>query len=75
MTRTATLTFDLTDPDSLRAYRLANKAEDMANVLHEFDEYLRNQTRYLEKDEQHDIATVRDTLHITMSAHGIKVPE
>jgi hypothetical protein len=75
MTQTATLAFDLTDPDALRAYQLANKAEDMANVLHEFDKYLRDQIKYLEKDEQHDMATVRDMLHTKMLAHGIKVSE
>ena len=73
MTQTATLTFDLRNPDAKREFELATKAEDMAAVLREFDDYLRNQIKYLEKDEQDDIATVRDTLHTKMLAHGINV--
>ena len=73
MTRTATLTFDLTDPDSLRAYRLAIKAEDMAMAMREFDEYLRNQAENYTKKEQVEMSIVRDALRLTMSAHGINI--
>jgi len=66
MTQTATLTFDLTDPDAREAFELATKAQDMAMVLREFDEYLRNDSRIIVK-------VVREELHRTMSAHGINV--
>jgi hypothetical protein len=71
MTQTATLTFDLTDPDARRAYHLAIKAEDMAKALSDFDYYLRNQSKHLGKNEQARVLTVRDMLRDIMSAHGI----
>ena len=47
----ATLHFYYSDPDSMRRYNLCNKAEDLKGILFEYDQWLRAEIKYHEKEE------------------------
>ena len=49
---TATLTYDLSDPDDAGQHRLAISAIHLSAALHRIDEYCRSQVKYCEHDEK-----------------------
>jgi len=53
---TATLTYDLADPDDAEQHRLAVSAIHLSAALHSIDEYCRNQVKHCEHDERADAA-------------------
>jgi len=51
---TATLTYDLNDPEDRMAHYRATISMDMAMVLWEYDQHLRSEYKYAEKEEAYD---------------------
>lgn len=49
---TATLTYDLADPDEAGQHRLAISAIHLSAALHSVDEYCRSQIKYCDHDEK-----------------------
>ena len=73
MTQTATLTFDLTDPDARKAFELATKAQDMVMAMRSFSLYLRDEIKHREKEDRDDTEEVLDKLLLIMSNMDINV--
>lgn len=73
MSQTATLTYDLTDPDARDAFALACKAPDLLRALLEFDQYLHDQVKYHERKDQHDVEQVRHRFLSLMRDNDIKL--
>ena len=67
----ATLNFDLDDADDKMAHLRCTKALDLTLTLWDFDQWLRSQIKYNEKDYQ----SIRDELHRTMSEYVIDLDE
>ena len=67
----AQLKFDLNDPDDINAHMRCVKAFDMAIVLWDFDQWLRGQIKYHNKDYQY----ARDELYRTMNEYNINLDE
>ena len=65
---TATLEFDLENQDDSVAFERCVRAKDMALVLFEFDQLLRNQAKHHDNKEA---AILRETLHTMMSGSGL----
>jgi hypothetical protein len=74
-TQTATLTFDLTDPEGERALRLAINAPRMMSVLWDFQGYLRDKVKYCETKDLPDIHEIRQEFHALLSAEDINIYE
>ena len=55
----ATLYFYADDPDSMRRFRLCNKAEDVMIVLFSLDQWLRHEIKYNDREE---LQVARDKL-------------
>ena len=67
----ATLKFNLDNADDRIAHLRCTKALDLALALWHFDQWLRSQIKYNEKDYQ----SIRDELHRTMSEYVIDLDE
>ena len=65
----ATLNFDLDDADDKMAHLRCTKALDLALALWHFDQWLRSQIKYNEKDYQ----SIRDELHKIMEEYDINL--
>ena len=75
MSQTATLTFDLQDPEAKYAFGLATKAPDMRNALLELEEYLRDQYKYQTEDTRDDIYDIRKRFYAIMLEDHINLDE
>jgi hypothetical protein len=51
---TATLTYDLNDPNDRMAHYRATISMDMAMVLWEYDQHLRSEYKYGDKEDAYD---------------------
>lgn len=63
---TATLTFDLTDPDDIRSHLECIKASDVIIAIDEFNNFLRGKLKYddtLTAEQYKVYETVSDRLH------------
>ena len=65
----ATLNFDLDDADDKMAHLRCTKALDLALALLHFDQWLRSQIKYNEKDYQ----SIRDELYKIMEEYDINL--
>jgi hypothetical protein len=72
-TQTATLTFDLTDVDAERQFRLAVNANRVMFALQSFDRYLRTHSKH--SDDPPDIHDVWREFCELLSAEGIDIHE
>ena len=74
---TATLTFDLTDPDGRRMHRNALQGEACRLAVWEFDNWLRNQIKYSDHAQCWIDAfeQVRRDLDRILDDHGIRLDE
>ena len=71
-TETATLTFDLTDPDAARAFHRAVHALDLCLTLSDLDGELRRIIKYSEDETRADCADYwRDRLWAAIDYHGV----
>lgn len=68
----ATLTFNMEDPDDESAHKLCLKALELALVLSEMDNWLRNEIKYCDKN---DYQAVRDKLCEFMVGHTVDLGE
>lgn len=71
---TATLTFDLNDPDDKRAHLECLKAPDVIMVVYDFNTFLREKLKYDENltEEQYKVyETVSDKLHEIVNASDL----
>jgi hypothetical protein len=73
MSQTATITFDLTDPDAKVQFYLAANAASMYSVLWDFEQYLREQVKYHDDGTRDDTYAIRDKFYSIMSEHGINL--
>jgi len=71
MSHTATISFDLRDPEAKEQFRMACSAAAMYSALWDMDQYLREQVKYHEPDQRDDTYEIRERLHTIMSEHGI----
>jgi len=74
----AILEFDLNEPDDVTAHKQAVKALDMAIVLWDMDQYLRNQLKYNDKitGEVYDaLDKAREQLRGFMNEHNVDLDE
>lgn len=65
---TATIEFDLENEEDSRAFERCVRAKEMALVLFEFDQLLRNQAKHQDSQEA---GILREQLHTMMSGSGI----
>ena len=70
---TATLAFNLDDPDGLRRLVEYLDAPKWKSAVWEFDQWLRNEIRHHDAGE--DAETIREYLHIVFGEHGIDIWE
>jgi hypothetical protein len=75
MSQTATLTFDLQDPEARYAFNLATKAPDMRNALLELERYLHDQYKYQDEGTRDDIYDMRKRFYAIMLEHHITLDE
>ena len=71
---TATLTFDLNDPDERRAHLECLKASDIIMVVYDLNTFLREKLKYDENltEEQYKVyETVSDTLNEIVNASDL----
>ena len=74
-TQTATLTFDMTDPDARAAFDAAYRALDVRAALRAFDNYLHDEIEHNEEKCRADADEIRTRLYDIMSAHGVNIHE
>lgn len=71
-TQTATINYDLTDPDARDAFRLAMDAPRWQSVVWNLDQFIRGQTKHTEPKDWPDAHRIREELHDLMTAEGIE---
>ena len=74
----AILEFDLNEFDDRVEHARMIKSLDILMMMHEYDQYLRSETRYNEKltQEEHDVLQLaRDKFYELMNARGISIDE
>jgi hypothetical protein len=59
---TATLTFDLTDPDDLIEHKRCIKAIDVCLAIWDMDQYLRTKTKYESEGMSSEVYDAYDTM-------------
>lgn len=69
---TATLTFDLDDPDDRLAHKLALHGRDYSVVLFNFDQWLRGKIKH---ENKRGYQPVRDELREIMETHGVAMED
>ena len=67
---TATLNFDLSNPDDQQDFHRATRALNMAVAIFEYDQYLREQYKYQEKEEYFEI---RETFREFLTNNDIDI--
>lgn len=69
----ASIFYDLSDPEDLHLFRLADAAERLAGVLWELDQYLRGELRYGDHPEvvHEALDRVREELHDRLASVGL----
>lgn len=67
----AILEFDLNEPDEREAHKRAVKADDLFTAIHEFDQYLRTEIKYVDHHEIiiDALEKVREELYNKLAAH------
>jgi hypothetical protein len=70
---TATLTFDLSDPDDAAAHRRAVNATGAYSTLAALDEYIRRGTKHCGPVEWPTAEEIRETLHNYLSDHNVNL--
>ena len=71
----ATLHFYFDDPYSMFRFKMCNQAQSVRNVLFDFDEWLRSQVKYAEREDSDTLQEVRDKLWELFDDEGIDLWE
>jgi hypothetical protein len=74
----AILEFDLNDSDDRVEHARMMKSLDILMMMHEYDQYLRSETRYNESlsQEEHDVLQkAREKFYELMNSRGISIDE
>lgn len=67
----ATLYFYYDNPDSMRRLDECMRAPDVRSVLYRFDNWLRDQIKYMDREDEDTLQDVRDRLYEICSEYQI----
>ncbi len=74
-TQTATLTFDLTDPEARVEFNIACRARDVRAALNDFDNYLHDEIKHKNVELRDGAESIRARLYEIMSAACVIIHE
>ena len=65
--------FEFNWPEDKDEYQLYDQASNMYCALHEFAQYLREQTKYIDVENQDDIYKVKTKFYEIINEHGVNI--